>query len=197
MQIKLLILIVTILVIVAAIITWQVYAYNAPQPSYRVIKSDHAIEIREYPTLVIAEVSIPGERYASINAGFRLLANYIFGNNQQKQTLAMTAPVIQQQNENGWAIRFIMPANFTKAELPSPENASIKLETIKEKRYLVIRFSGRSTDSNIESHTKELTEYAKAHQITTVGTPILAFYNPPWILPFLRRNEVMLEIKPQ
>ena len=191
-------LIITVAVLIAlfiGLILWQLYAYNAPQPKYRLIKSDDKIEIREYPELIVAEVTISGERYASINDGFRILAGYIFGNNQRNQKIAMTAPVEQEKSKDGWIIRFIMPAEFEISTLPAPINHAVKFSIIKSKKYIAIRFRGFNSDDNLQHHTNILLEYIKKNNIKTVGSPIMAFYNPPWILPFLRRNEIIIELE--
>lgn len=195
MNSKIIITITIVCILFVGIIFWQMYAYHAPQPKYNVIKSDNNIEIREYPQLIIAEVTVSGDRYKSINDGFRILANYIFGDNDRKQKIAMTAPVQQLKNNDAWIIRFIMPEEFNLSSLPAPSNENIRFEISKAKKYIVIRFSGFNSDSNIESHTKNLLQYIEKNNIKTTGTPILAFYNPPWILPFLRRNEILIALQ--
>ncbi len=195
MHSKLIVAVVVLITLFIGVILWQLYAYNAPQPKYRLIKSDDKIEIREYPELIVAEVTIAGERYASINDGFRILAGYIFGNNQRNQRIAMTAPVEQEKSKDGWIIRFIMPAEFKISTLPAPTNQAVKFSIIKSKKYIAIRFRGFNSDDNLQRHTNILLEYIKKNNIKTVGSPIMAFYNPPWILPFLRRNEIIIELE--
>ncbi|MBA3814559.1 MAG: heme-binding protein [Alphaproteobacteria bacterium] len=110
----------------------------------------------------------------------------------------MTAPVIQQAStEKGkWKIRFVMPSDSTMDTLPKPNDSRVELLPISEKRYAVIRFSGFSSQDNLESHLEELRTYLKAQNLRPIDDPVFAFYNPPWTLPFLRRNEVMIEIEP-
>ncbi len=201
------IVIVAIACVTLAFFAWQIFAYRTPEPAYTIIRKAGAIEIRRYPELLAAEVSVRGERYQAINNGFRLLADFIFGNNksnesirmtapviQQGAKIAMTAPVIQQQAGDGWIVRFIMPDNYTRNTLPIPNNRDITIISVPATTYVVIRFSGNNTDSNIEQHLNELQDFIQKNHIKTTGSPILAFYNPPWILPFLRRNEVFLQL---
>ena len=77
---------------------------------------------------------------------------------------------------------------------PARTDARVKLTPVGAKRTLVIRFSGLAGDRSISTKTAELRAYAARKQLTTVGEPILSFYNPPWTLPFFRRNEIMLEL---
>jgi hypothetical protein len=158
--------------------------------------------------MIAAEAIVHGERKAAINEGFRLIAAYIFGANkpnakiemtapvqQQKQTISMTAPVTQQQSTgNAWAVRFIMPKSWTMETLPAPSDARVSLKPIPPRRFVAIKFSGIASNEAIEQRTRELQRYAADHKLSTIGDPLLAFYNPPWTLPFFRRNEIMLEL---
>jgi hypothetical protein len=177
------------------------------QPDYKVETSDGAIETRAYGPMVAAEAVVEGDRKEAINQGFRLIAAYIFGANQpnakiemtapvqqQKQTIAMTAPVSQQGTGNDWTVRFIMPKNWTMQTLPAPNDRRVSLRPIPSKRFVALSFSGFTTDAAIARRIDELRRYAADHKLSTTGEPLLAFYNPPWTLPFLRRNEVMLEL---
>lgn len=179
------------------------------EPSYTVKFKENNIEIREYPKLLAAQVQVSGERYAAINDGFKILADFIFGNNKKNIKIQMTAPVSQTQNEriamtapvtqrkegNSWKIQFIMPSIYTIETLPTPNNSLIKIIELEPKRYIVIRFSGMNTDNNLKSHLNELMNYIQQKDISIIGEPIYAFYNPPWTLPFLKRNEILIEIK--
>jgi hypothetical protein len=178
------------------------------QPDYKVTMADGAIEIRSYGPMIAAEAEVKGERKAAINEGFRLIAAYIFGANkpnakiamtapvqqQSAQKIAMTAPVSQQTTGDSWTVRFIMPSRWTLETLPAPNDARVTLKPVPAKRMLAIRFSGTASDSLIQSKTDELRRYAADTKLATIGEPLLAFYNPPWTLPFFRRNEIMLEL---
>jgi hypothetical protein len=178
------------------------------QPDYKVEKKDGPIEIRSYGPMIAAEAVVEGERKPAISEGFRLIAGYIFGKNkpeekiamtapveqQKSQKIAMTAPVEQQAHDNAWTVRFIMPKSWTMQTLPVPSDPRVKLEPLPARRFLVITFSGLARDDMLKEKTAELKQYAAAHHLTTAGEPVLAFYNPPWTLPMLRRNEIMLEL---
>jgi hypothetical protein len=178
------------------------------QPKYTVNRSDGATEIRDYGSMIAAEVEVSGERRAAINEGFRLIAGYIFGANkpnakiamtapveqQAKQTIAMTAPVTQQSRDRSWTVRFIMPKSWTMETLPTPTDDRVKLVPLPSKQMVVIRFSGVANDALIATKTSELRQYAADNKLSLRGEPVLAFYNPPWTLPFFRRNEIMLEL---
>ena len=177
------------------------------QPEYAIEGSDGAIEVRSYAPMIAAETLVGGERKAAINAGFRLIAAYIFGANkpnakiamtapvqQQKQAIAMTAPVTQQSTGNAWTVRFIMPKSWTMQTLPVPNDPRVSLTPVPARRFAVITFSGLATDRAIETHTEELRRYVEDHGLSTTGEPSLAFYNPPWTLPFFRHNEIMLAL---
>lgn len=178
------------------------------EPPFKVESSTGAIEIRSYPPILVAEVETAGDRTAAIGAGFRLLADYIFGNNvpnakiamtvpvtqQSGEKIAMTAPVTQQAAGSSWRIRFVMPQSFTIETLPKPNNPKVKIVTEPARRFVVIRFSGRTTDSNIAKYQGELDAYVTANALNVTGGPIAAFYNPPWTIPVFKRNEIMIAL---
>jgi SOUL heme-binding protein len=178
------------------------------QPKYTVTRSDGAIQIRDYGSMIAAEVEVSDERRAAINEGFRLIAGYIFGANkpnakiamtapveqQAKQTIVMTAPVTQQSRDRSWTVRFIMPKSWTMETLPKPTDDRVQLVPLPSKQMVAIRFSGVANDALIAAKTSELRQYAADNNLSVTGEPVLAFYNPPWTLPFFRRNEIMLEL---
>ncbi len=177
------------------------------QPEFTIEESSGPIEVRSYGPVIAAEAVVEGERKKAIGEGFRLIAAYIFGANQpnakiamtapvqqQKQTIAMTAPVMQQGKGDAWKVQFMMPNSWTMDTLPAPSDARVRLKPIPARRVVALTFSGFASDVAITKHTDELSNYAAEHKLATIGEPYLAFYNPPWTLPFFRRNEVMLEI---
>ena len=181
------------------------------QPAYKVVRSWDDIELRDYQPMIVAEVLVPGERKEAINAGFRMIADYIFGNNAPWQKIAMTAPVtqqagekiamtapVQQQSAGGaWKVRFIMPAGSTLETLPKPNNPAVKLLTVPAERFAAIRFSGLAGDAAIADNRAKLLAALARQRLSPQGEPTMAFYNPPWTLPFLRRNEIMVQVSRQ
>jgi len=187
---------------------WGPIVSNVEQPKYQVVETSGNIEIRDYAPMIVAEVDVTGGRRDAIGKGFRIIADYIFGNNTTAQKLPMTAPVTQQDSEkiaitapvtqqgdgNTWKVRFIMPSSYTMEALPKPDNPAVELKEIGAKRYAVIRFSGMAGEDSLKRYTEELNAFISAKNLTPLSAPTYAFYNPPWTLPFLRRNEVMVEI---
>ena len=179
-------------------------AMATEEPSYRSTLQETPFEVREYPALIAAEVTVSGERSDAVSAGFRLLAGYIFGGNTRKQSIAMTAPVIQNESPNEKIAmtapvmqspdRFIMPASYTLETLPTPNDPKVRLVSLPPKRLAVVRFSGLVDDNDVEQQTAVLRAFIAKQKLTAIGTPSLARYDPPWTLWFLRRNEVMLEV---
>ena len=184
---------------------------DVEKPDYKVIQSEQNIEIRHYEPMIIAEVEVEGKREDAIRDGFRLIADYIFGNNkvkldiamtspvqqQESQKIAMTAPVQQQSTGRSWQISFVMPSRYSMESLPEPNNDRVRLKEILTKKFVVIEFSGTNSNENVTKHENQLMNYIEANQIKIIGSPKYAFYNAPWTLPFMRRNEVMIEINQQ
>ena len=196
-----------------AVLGWigaALYVNDVEQPAYRVVQQDGTIEIRDYPALVFAEVTRPGDRGQAVNAGFGPLARYIFARErggpgvpmtapvtQQAQPIAMTAPVTQQPDaaaSGNWVVRFIMPSRYTLETLPVPAGSDVRLVPSPATRRAVIRFSGVATDTAIADQQSRLERWLAQRGIRPVGTATYAYYNAPFTPWFLRRNEVWLEV---
>ena len=184
-------------------------AMATEEPPYTSILTEGSFEIREYPSLIAAEVTVAGERSEAISAGFRLLAGYIFGGNTRKQSIAMTAPVTQTQQGNekiamtapvtqsgdelSWTVRFIMPQGYTLDTLPIPNDSRVKLIALESARVAVVKFSGLEKEPDIIERTQQLKQFMHEQKLVAVGAETLARYDPPWTLWFLRRNELMIK----
>lgn len=182
---------------------------NVEQPKYEVLSQKNNIEIRQYEPNLIAEVKKTGNRKEAISAGFKDLADFIFGNNKSSDKISMTAPVqqsagesismtapVQQLKHNDeWLISFVMPSKYQKSNLPLPNNPNVKIIEIPSKKYAAIVFSGTNSNENVYKHEKELEKYIKENALIATGVSKYAFYNHPLTLPFMRRNEVLIEIK--
>ena len=106
----------------------------------------------------------------------------------------MTAPVSQQANGDNWKVHFVMPSNYNMETLPKPNNHLVILKQIEGKRFIAIRFSGIAGEENLRKNTEVLQKFITEHGLKSQSVPTYAFFNPPWTLPFLRRNEVMIEV---
>jgi len=205
-----LIIIMLLLVVIIGIIgVWGYMSSQVEQAPYTVLSQNGAIEVRDYPPMIVAEVTTTGSRDEAIRSGFRLLADYIFGNNQSQMQVDMTAPVMQQPSGETipmtapvtqvavggqWQTRFMMPSAYTMETLPKPGNPQVHLQPIPQKRFLVIRFSGRPSAADLQQQQDKINAALQAQNLKAVSGPLYAFFNPPWTLPPLRRNEIMIEI---
>ena len=183
------------------------------EPAYAVIEKLQDIEIREYAPFTVAEVVVAGDQSTAGNAAFPILAGYIFGKNKGERKLDMTAPVTQTPLEpgppvklemiapvtqapapGGFAVQFVMPKGYTLATLPEPVDAKVKLREVSGQRVAVIRFSGGWSQSAYEAQLQALRAALATAGIQTQGEPVSSRYNSPFSLPFLRRNEVWLNL---
>jgi hypothetical protein len=192
------------------------------EPKYEVIQTDGAFEIRKYAPILIAETFVDGDMDEASNKGFRLIADYIFGNNQVvdsnantkiamtapvtvepvSQKIAMTAPVTVEpqstdtniQLAKKWRIHFVMPSQYTLANIPKPKNDAITLKEIPSKYFLVYSYSWLNTLTRVQNKTDEALEWANRKGLKVIGVPKLSRYDPPWTLPMFKRNEIMLEV---
>lgn len=201
---------------------WIGPAMAIEEPTYNVISSEDPFEIRHYAPSLIAETVVEGDMDEASSKGFRLIADFIFGNNQrpdstknskiamtapvtvepQSSKISMTAPVTAQpasaetnmQTANKWRIHFVMPSQYTLANIAQPKNPAVSLREIPSKHFVVLKYSGLNTLARVQKKTEEALEWAHQKSLTVVGKPQLARYDPPWTLPMFRRNEIMVEI---
>jgi hypothetical protein len=185
------------------------------QPRFRPLARIGPVQVRQYRPRLAAEVALPGEEIAARKRGFRLLAAYIFGANRGRarivmaapvaqapdlpprpERIAMTAPVAQAWDEAGaWRIRFFMPASATRESLPEPNDPAVRIITVPAQTVAVLRFSGPPTPAAVAAARAALLAALAGGAWTPVGTSTAWFYDPPWTIPRLRRNEVAVVVE--
>jgi hypothetical protein len=160
------------------------------EPPYQVIETlENDVEIREYYDQIWA-VTLAEDQ----NQGFGRLFSYITGTNEDEKKIEMTAPVVTSNEDGEMSMAFVMPEGFNQEGTPRPLDEKVKIELVKERRMAVITFSGYATEESWKRHLEILEETLEAHGIETSGDPVLMQYNDPWTPPFMRRNEVGLEV---
>ncbi len=183
------------------------------EPHYISTPVDGRVEMRRYGPRIAAETTVAADEDRARNIGFRRLANYIFGANHRDEAIAMTAPVAQQSDrrgddiamtapvaqsrtpDEGWTIRFFMPSKWTMDTLPTPDDDNVALTTVPGETVAVLRFSGDRGPAAVAARTEELLEVLRGKGIDPTGEPVAWFYDPPWTLPFRRRNEIAVPVK--
>ncbi|MGF1463959.1 MAG: heme-binding protein [Maricaulaceae bacterium] len=174
-------------------------------PEYTVLEADGAFELRAYEPIIVAETQVRGGRREAVNGGFRRLADYIFGGNQSGQKIAMTSPVTQElgaeaasdagpDTAEGWRVGFLMPKEYTLDALPTPEDTAVRLTEKPARRIAAVQFSGNNSDDKLADHLNELRGWMAERGLKPAGAPTFAYYDPPWTLPWLKRNEVLIPV---
>ena len=208
----------TLSAIVLLILIWSAWGFfgsNVEQADYAVLKKMNGYEIREYPARIVAQTTVPGTYNESLNNGFNIISAYIFGANTKKENIAMTAPVIFQNEKtantaeniamtapvlattegDSQVISFGMPRSYTLETLPTPQDPRVKIVTVPAQKYAVKSFSWYSSDARIKSTQEQLLSALKADGIVAQGNLSYAGYNAPWTPPWMVRNEVLVEVE--
>tara|TARA_B100000780_G_scaffold71400_1_gene47757 strand:+ start:369 stop:953 length:585 start_codon:yes stop_codon:yes gene_type:complete len=165
--------------------TGNVMAYE--EANYKLIKATDVYEIRQYEDRLAVQTTQTGGQ----NGAFRRLLNYISGSNKSSSKIAMTVPVIQSSDNKSSTMIFFLPKSFTKQSAPVPDTDNVELITVKGGFYAVVKYSGRSTSQNYNKQAAFLKEALGHNNIPIKGDPMMATYNGPFTLPFMRRNEAM------
>ena len=179
---------------------------------YQVVEKDGDFELRQYAPYIVAETLVEGEMDEVGNEGFRRLFGYISGNNRKKQSISMTAPVIQektaekivmtapvtQEKAGGrFRITFMMPSEYTLETLPEPLDSRVALKTEPARLVAAIQYSGTWSPKRFEEHKKKLDDWISKRGLKPLADPIWARYDPPFKPWFLRRNEVLVPVERQ
>ena len=192
----------------AALISGAFYVFKDRQteePDYRVLVTDGDYQLRDYPAMTVAETVVEGGRKASLSAGFRVLADYIFAKSRGGEKLSMTVPVMQDggdpmasdpplfddELEGAWRTRFVMPAGRNVDDLPQPPDG-VELVEMPARKVAVVSFTGVANDKLLSAQEDRLRGWLARRGDTSEAEPEYAFYNSPMIPGPLRRNEVWL-----
>ena len=194
-------------------IVWSLWGYfssNVEQARYTVVRRAPEYEIRKYASHIEAQTTVSGSYSESLSNGFMIVAGYIFGGNEKKEPIAMTAPVTaRQQTSESIAmtapvlaknsgdsriIAFVMPSSYTLKSLPTPKDSRVKLVEVPEKTMAVLRFSWLRNDARILVMEKKLLAALARDNIHVVSSPSFAGYNAPWTPPWMMRHEVLIEV---
>ena len=124
------------------------------EPKYTIETKNPSYEIRRYEPVLVAETNIIADFDDAGNRAFRILADYIFGNNTAKEKIAMTAPVNQIKSEKiamtapvnmsksdgGYLVQFTMPAKYNLENIPKPNDARVHIRQIPARKVAVYAY---------------------------------------------------------
>ena len=175
--------------LVTSVMTTQAIAIEEPVYQVEKVWEAEQIEIRAYAPRVMAVTGMEEDA----DGGFRVLAAYIFGGNAKEEKIAMTAPV-QQSMAGEKEMAFMMPAEYALDDLPAPEDQRGSFREAPAYTAAVIRFSGWASAEKADKNWQQLRRFLIAKDIDITGEPTLNQYNPPWTLPFMRRNEIIVPV---
>jgi len=187
------------------------YEGGLGQPEYTVLEAKDGVEYRRYAPFVIASTQTNRDGQRGLSSGFRVLAGYIFGGNQQDESIAMTTPVLQQnaegeslpmtapvlQSSDEMRMAFVMPAGRTVDDLPLPQSSKVSLNDVDWGEAVAIRFAGRGRQARFKKAEAKLREVLQVDGRTARAPALYAQYNSPSAFPPLRRNEVIIPLEPK
>ncbi len=176
----------------------------AERPSFAVERRLSGLEIRQYRPYVVAQTEVEGPLESAGNEGFRRLAGYIFGGNGTGQKIAMTAPVAMTPlpeetrltpKGSGFVVQFMMPSSFALSSLPPPQDGRVTFAEVPTRRMAALAYRGNWSEARYEAHLEKLRAALAKEGLKTVGKPVWARYDPPFMPTFLRTNEILVEVQ--
>lgn len=179
------------------------------KPDYRIVDEQDNLQIRDYGPYLVAETFVEDEFSDAGNEGFRRLFRYITGANQARAEISMTAPVTQRSEGlkiamtapvaqtsagDGHWISFVVPSSFTIDTVPQPTDPRVRVSEVPAQRMAVLRYSGFWSESRYQKEESRLREFMRQRNLIAGGEPQFARYDPPYMPPFMRRNEIMIPV---
>jgi len=168
-------------------VIFAVTAMAIETPDYKVLEQEGKFEVRDYPAMTVARTTMG-------DGDFRRLFRYISGGNEAEQKIAMTAPVLVQHKGEESGMSFVVPREVAAGKVPAPKGSEVSVDKMPAAKFAAFTYSGRRTDSNEAGALAKLRAWMEKKNLRSEGEPVFAYYDPPWTLPFMRRNEVMLRI---
>jgi SOUL heme-binding protein len=202
--------------LVGGVALWAIGSYlviaRIEEPAYTVVEKKDGYEIRQYQPYIMAKTTVTGNYAEATNKGFRIIADYIFGNNTKKESIAMTTPVLESEagsekiamttpvlesagENNERTIAFVLPSKYTMDTLPAPNNNAVTFMEVPARKVAALRFSWYANESRMETKKELLKSYLKRDSVIASGAAETARYNPPLSMPLLLRNEVLIPIE--
>jgi hypothetical protein len=204
--------------IVIALVVWAIGSYaviwNIEKPAYTITEKKDGYEIRTYAPYIIAETTVTGDYDEATNKGFRIIADYIFGNNTTEQSIAMTSPVLESpaeaksekiamttpvleraSSDTVRRIAFVLPSKYTRATLPKPNNDAVVITEVPARTVAALTFTWYPTYARTEAKKELLKSYLVRDGMTITGEVETARYNPPLSMPLMLRNEILIPVE--
>lgn len=204
--------------LIALILLWAIVSYTVvwsiEEPAYTILETKDGYEIREYAPYIMAATIVTGDYNQATGQGFRIIADYIFGNNTKKESIAMTTPVLESptpsQSEKiamtvpvletvadnaTRTIAFVLPSKYTMGSLPRPNNDLVQLIEVPARKVAALRYTWYPTAHRTEAKKELLTSYLVRDEKIITGATLTARYNPPLSMPLTLRNEILIPIE--
>ncbi len=204
--------------VVLLLVIWAIGSYavvrKLEEPRYTVIEKKTGYEIRQYDPYIVAETVVNSTEYdQDLRQGFRLVADYIFGNNTKQEKISMTTPVLEQpgsqsekiamtvpvlegeRDDTTRTVAFVLPSQYSMDTLPAPNNDQVTLREVDGRKVAALRFGWYGTPDRVAKKKAVLLESLAADNVTVIAEPQAAFYNPPLSMPLVLRNEILVEVE--
>ena len=193
---KLFIIILTVIILLTILLqSFTIMAANkTEEQKYSLVRKYNDFEIRFYPSATIATINSNAKTYKDLSGpGFRMLAGYIFGGNESKTKISMTTPVQMDINDSVSTMSFVMPSEYSKENLPKPNEPNVQIKNTEDEYVAVIRFGGYASDKDLKFYAEKLRNLLKENGITSYGNYRFLGYNPPFQI-IGRRNEIIVSV---
>ncbi len=161
---------------------------------YQTTGSNDMLELRSYPSILVAQVTLQENMLAAKQEGEKILTDYFNGGNNFAKTIPMHAPIFVQEDErtsNRWKVYMLMPEKYRTEPLPKQNDERIEVLVLPAQTFAAVSFSGDMTQSQLDQQYQKLITGLKQQRIVPDSKPIYAFYKPDWVASMFQMAEVM------
>ena len=115
--------------------------------------------------------------------------------NGESREISMTSPVeVSRPAITRVRMRFFLPPEYSLGSAPEPINPAVNVVEIPARVEAVLRFSGFAGEDVIKEMTQSILRELEGSPWYPSGKSVTYSYDPPWTLPFLRRNEISVVV---
>lgn len=160
-------------------------------PDYTVLIRERDCELRKYKNFAVVEYQSSPE--TERNTAFRTLFRYIASDNEENEKIPMTIPVIVEKDKQSRKMAFVVPQKY-KNDIPRPKDSNLTIQKFQEGLFATIQYSGKNTPSKEKKAMNLLQDWVTKKGYREQSNYMVAVYNGPFTLPFMRRNEVWVRV---
>lgn len=176
--------------LITSLVNWKAQ----DESRFELMMSQGPFEVRLYPRLLCARVSLNGNFEETIKSGMKHISDYLEGTNFKVKKILHAGPCFHMQRAELWDVGMILPSHLDIHSVPKPINRLIRIEEWSPATVGVLRFRGVLGSDVLERKGTELKRWIQKKGFQSFGVPRVFRHDFMIQIPFFRPNEVHLDL---